>query len=176
MTKPLLFLDVDGPLNPYMALKDKTPPEGYTMHRAYPNGTDRAGFDLLLNHGHGAKLLDLPYELVWATTWEKHAHEWIGCHIGLPELPVIEFGPSPARSDSRLHWKTERLIEYAEGRPFVWVDDECSTYDWSHIQGEHGPHGDIYRVDPRHGLKGSDFYLLNKKAGEVMAACARDSE
>lgn len=174
--KPLLFLDVDGPLNPYMLLKEKKTPDGYTRHRAFPLGGGTKGFELLLNHDHGRKLQELPYELVWATTWEKQAHEWIGCHLGLPELPVVEFGPSPARSDSRIHWKTDRLIEYAEGRPFVWVDDEVTSYDWSHIQGKHGPHGDIYRIDPKKGLTGSDFYLLNKKAGEVMAACERASE
>lgn len=35
--RPLLYLDVDGPLNPYAA-KPERRPEGYTTHRMKPEG------------------------------------------------------------------------------------------------------------------------------------------
>lgn len=36
-TKPLLLIDVDGPLNPYAAQAERRP-EGYTTHRMRPTG------------------------------------------------------------------------------------------------------------------------------------------
>ena len=36
--KPLLLIDIDGPLNPYAALSLPTTPEGYTRHRMRPTG------------------------------------------------------------------------------------------------------------------------------------------
>ncbi|WP_285749371.1 hypothetical protein [Lentzea sp. NBRC 105346] len=35
MTTPAILLDVDGPLNPYMA-KPERRPAGYTTHRLWP--------------------------------------------------------------------------------------------------------------------------------------------
>jgi hypothetical protein len=159
---PLLFLDVDGPLNPYLSLQ--RPPAGYTMHRFTPNGVSN-GLPVLLNHSHGEELNKLGYDLVWATSWEDEANEFIGPHIGLPKLPVVKF-EIPVFA-GRKHWKTDHLIAYADGRPFVWVDDECTSADWDAIKALHGENGDIYRADPRTGLNSSDFYLLARKAQEM---------
>jgi hypothetical protein len=59
MSRPLLFLDVDGPLNPYAAQPERRP-EGYTTIRA----TVRPGRPLRvwLNPSHGPALLSLDYD------------------------------------------------------------------------------------------------------------------
>lgn len=160
--KPILFLDVDGPLNPYMA-KPERRPEGYKTIRARPAGTlweneRHAPLRVWLNESHGPELLKLPYELVWATTWEREANVWIGPHIGLPELPVVEFTGS-GRS-TKLHWKTKQLIAYAAGRPFVWVDDECRREDHVYVTKTYGEHGKILRVSPYTGLTDHHFDQL----------------
>ncbi|KPC73400.1 hypothetical protein ADL27_52255, partial [Streptomyces sp. NRRL F-6602] len=71
--KPLLFLDVDGPLNPYGALSAPAPPDGFHPHRMRPAGWSwPEPLTVLLDPDHGTRLraLQRRYELVWATTWE----------------------------------------------------------------------------------------------------------
>jgi hypothetical protein len=62
-------------------------------------------------------------ELVWCTTWERDANVHIGPHIGLPELPVIEFGFTAT------DWKFGAVLRYAEDRPLVWLDDDFELFD-----------------------------------------------
>lgn len=161
MTKPLLFLDVDGPLNPFRA-KDTERPFGYTTHRMRPSGWKdlrRKPLRVWLKHSHGADLLALPYELVWATTWMDEANEWIAPHLGLPELPVVKFSDS-GPVGTALHWKTRTLIEYADGRDFLWVDDEVTGRDQAFIEKEHPGRGQAHWVDARIGLTDKDFDAL----------------
>ncbi|MFC7467145.1 hypothetical protein ACFQVA_05280 [Actinomadura keratinilytica] len=96
--KPLLFLDVDGPLNPYGALSAPAPPEGFHPHRMRPAGWSwPEPLTVLLDPDHGTRLraLQRHYELVWATTWEDEANAWIAPVLGLPPLPYVDF-PAPA--------------------------------------------------------------------------------
>ncbi|NUP36530.1 MAG: hypothetical protein HOY76_05775, partial [Streptomyces sp.] len=74
VSRPLLFLDVDGPLNPWGA-QPYGIPEGYTQilvalqpGRALP---------VWLSPAHGPALLALGYDLCWATTWMDAANRWI---------------------------------------------------------------------------------------------------
>ncbi len=168
MPRPLLFLDVDGPLNPYAA-KPSRRPEGYLTHRMALASLQ--GFDLMgrrikplrvwLRADHGPRLLALPYDLVWATTWTAEANEWIAPVLGLPELPVVHW-PQP-RPDGRdgLHFKTRALVAWADGRDFAWVDDELTDTDTRWISAHHPGRALPYRVDPRLGLRDDDFAALS---------------
>jgi len=60
------------------------------------------------------------FDVVWATTWEHKANEAISPLLGLPRLPVVEFGTS--RSGDT--WKLAKVAERAGDRPLAWVDDE----------------------------------------------------
>ncbi|MFJ9696187.1 hypothetical protein [Kitasatospora sp. NPDC101183] len=175
MTQPLLLIDVDGPLNPYAA-PDTRRPEGYETHRLLPEGwvtrnapTPRNQVKPLrvwLNPAHGPELLALPYELVWATTWMEDANSHIGPRIGLPELPYITwtnlFGDDP----DGLHWKTRDLVAWADGRSFVWLDDELGPLDIEWIAANHpGPALPLW-VDPRTGLREPHFEALREWAEE----------
>lgn len=93
---PLLFLDVDGPLNPYAAQQERRP-EGYTTLR-------------------------------------------------VPRIGV--------------HWKTGPLVDYADGRPFAWVDDEQSEPDQTYVTAHHQGPGLLHHVNPRIGLRETDFHTL----------------
>ncbi|SDO62050.1 hypothetical protein [Actinacidiphila guanduensis] len=170
MDRPLLFLDVDGPLNPYAA-KPQRRPEGYTTLRV-PLGEGALGADsgllsrrrtlrVWLNPQHGPALLRLGFELCWATTWMNEANRWIAPTLGLPELPFVDFGDAllQQRPDG-VHWKTGPLVEYADGRPFAWVDDEQTDPDRTYVTAHHPGPGLLHHVNPRLGLREPDFHTL----------------
>ncbi|MFD1656968.1 hypothetical protein ACFSL4_01640 [Streptomyces caeni] len=171
-TRPLLLLDVDGPLNPFDAPPHRRP-AGYETHRLKPDtwiaqhhGVPKRLVKPLrvwLNPAHGPALLKLPYELVWATTWEHDANDWIGWRIGLPRnqnLPVIEFDSQFVRRSDGTYVKTWTVVEYAAGRPFAWVDDQISDIDRDYVAQHHPGPALLHWVDPRKGLTDDDFTQL----------------
>src|SRR5688500_6559938 len=86
--RPLVFLDVDGPLIPLRARPIAT---GY---RSGGHGTglhDEGGNPLLdrLDPRDGRRLLALACPLIWATSWMNEANEAVAPRLGLPELPVV---------------------------------------------------------------------------------------
>lgn len=129
MAKPLLLLDVDGPLNPYAAPPHRRP-EGYQTHRPTPTGWSRP-LRVWLNPAHGPMLLALAdrLELAWATTWCDDANRIIGPLIGLPELPVIPLEQPTRTSPAGQIWKRATVEQYVGDRAFAWLDDDFETDD-----------------------------------------------
>lgn len=169
---PLLLIDVDGPLNPYAAKPSKRP-EGYLTHRMRPTGWDhprQKPLRVWLNPAHGPQLLALPFDLAWATTWAHEANEWIGPHLGLPDLPVITWPDDqsderPATSpygkpEPAVFWKTRTIVEYAAGRPFAWIDDDLTCLDREYVSRHHSGQALLHHVNPRLGLLPHDFETL----------------
>ncbi|WP_030246392.1 hypothetical protein [Streptomyces sp. NRRL S-350] len=187
-SKPLLLLDVDGPLNPFAAPKRR--PDGYTTHRVRPTwwvqkqeglaaaqakAVTRAKhakrpvgrvkpMRVWLNPLHGPELLGLPYELVWATGWMSEANTHIGPNIGLPELPYITWTEMFRADPDGLHWKTRDVVAWAAGRPFVWVDDELGPQDAEWIAANHPGPALTVHVHPAKGLLADDFTALREWA------------
>ncbi|MER7751823.1 hypothetical protein [Kitasatospora sp. NPDC097643] len=169
MTQPLLLLDVDGPLNPFAA-PEKRRPDGYDTYRVLPTwwkdrqeqrGDGRIKpLRVWLNPQHGTELLALPYELVWATGWMDEANTHIGPNLGLPELPYIPWTDLFGEDPDGLHWKTRDVVAWADGRPFVWVDDELGPQDTEWIAAHHPGPALTLHVNPRLGLRTSDFAIL----------------
>ncbi|MCZ1012038.1 hypothetical protein [Streptomyces lydicus] len=167
--RPLLLIDVDGPLNPYAANPSRRP-EGYVTHRMRPTGWEhprQKPLRVWLNPAHGAQLLALPFDLVWATTWAHEANEWIGPRLGLPDLPVIAWPgdqkteSSPYwKSEPKVFWKTRTIVEYVTGHPFAWIDDEFSDLDRDYVALHHEGPALLHHVNPRLGLLADDFEAL----------------
>lgn len=117
MSKGLLLLDVDGPLNPFASTNRLRKEAGFRKYHILE-------YNVWLHDNHGPMLTNFAaennLEMVWATTWEHQANEYIGWRIGLPELPVIEFNKGK--------WKTESILEYADGRNLLWFDDDFNFF------------------------------------------------
>jgi hypothetical protein len=88
MDRPLLYLDIDGVLNPVC------PTAAFTAH-------DILDYTVLLCDDHPAWLRELAdmYTLVWATTWEHDANRHIAPLLGLDPLPVVELSGYRPRPD-----------------------------------------------------------------------------
>ncbi|MGW7528169.1 hypothetical protein [Streptomyces sp. NPDC054783] len=167
MSRPLLFLDVDGPLNPYAA-KPERRPEGCTTIRVPLLA--RRPLRVWLNPDHGPALLRLGYDLCWATSWMAEANVWIAPVLGLPQLPYVDFGTGLfAERPDGVHWKTEAIVAYAAGRPFAWVDDEQGAADTAYVTAHHTSAALLRHVDPRVGLRETDFTALRRFAAGLPA-------
>jgi hypothetical protein len=125
--RPVLLVDVDGVLNPWLA---EGCPAGFGVYDFFP------GERVLLSPGHGELLLSLAhdYELVWATAWEHRANRLICPVLALPELPVIEF---PLSGRDLYFRKLPAVIEAVGDRPCAWIDDEHRPdhYTWGASRG-----------------------------------------
>ncbi|AEV83981.1 hypothetical protein ACWT_2959 [Actinoplanes sp. SE50] len=147
--RPLVFLDVDGPLIPFRARTVGAAPPA-------PDG----GNPLLhrIDPEDGRRLRKLPADLVWATTWMDEANEVVAPRLGLPPLPVVDWpdeAPLPG-----LHWKTAFLVTWAAGRSFVWIDDELTDNDRRWVAAHHPGRALLHRVDGNRGLTDADFFTV----------------
>ena len=171
--RPLLFLDVDGPLIPFGANPEQLP-GGYPI---YQTGSDLGEADtnpLLarIDPALGPCLAALPYDLVWATTWMADANECIAPRLGLPQLPVLDWPDEPDEPDDDesggLHWKTRPLLAWAAGRPFAWVDDEITDADRAWAASHRTGPCLLWQIDPTLGLQPDDFTTLRAWAAALV--------
>lgn len=160
--RPLLLLDVDGPLSPWAAGKDAKS-AGFVEHRMRLAGwSRRKPLRMWLNPTHGPALVELAEradaELVWATNWEHQANTMMGPAIGLPALPVIEFGDClEPRPGQPFTWKYGPVARYAAGRPLAWLDDDFDAYPAARDtfvdkRRAAGLSTELIKVNPRTGI------------------------
>ncbi|MFI9403734.1 HAD domain-containing protein [Nocardia sp. NPDC052316] len=151
--RPLLFLDVDGPLLPFGISPQSNPPPHSHSARLRPE--------------LGRHLAALPCDLVWATTWNEAANTEIAPRLGLPHLPVVPW-PDPSADHQHedqwfgLHWKTRTLVTWAAGRPFAWIDDELTDSDREWVAAQHPGPALLHYVEASRGLGDEDFTILRE--------------
>ncbi|MFE3170306.1 hypothetical protein ACFXPA_31855 [Amycolatopsis sp. NPDC059090] len=85
----------------------------------------------------------------------------------MPSLPVVRW-PEPSAAEERedrwfgVHWKTRTLVEWADGRPFVWVDDEITERDQEWVRARHPGRALLHRVAPDRGLAEEDLVVIGE--------------
>jgi hypothetical protein len=127
--RPLLFLDVDGTLLPYLPRDadgvTPPPPEGFELARA-------GGVDAWVPTHLREALPSLcqAFETIWCTDWEAAANVQVAPLFGMPgDLPVL----FRERSAKAGWWKFAAVTEVAGDRPLVWADDDMrpSAREWA---------------------------------------------
>jgi hypothetical protein len=117
--RPLLILDVDGVVLPYLPNLYRGPaPPGFRDARAWR-------FNVWVPEHLPCALSKLAesFDLAWCTDWENAANSEASPLFGLAtDLPVLH----PDRS-SRGWWKLAAVREFAGDRPLVWADDHMNA-------------------------------------------------
>jgi len=149
-----IFVDVDGVLNP-----DNLRPGGFTI-LAKPYGPGSAGYKLKLHKDYAKWLLELQSctgaRLVWGTTWQQWANEWVGVPLGLPEMPYLDLSPQKY-GENLGSIKGRQAVAYANGSPFVYFDDEPNI--GYAINGSKGLH---IAIDWHRGLEESHIEVAKE--------------
>jgi hypothetical protein len=90
------------------------------------------------------------------------ANAVVAPRLGLPQLPVVAFPDDEEEPQHGLHWKTRCLVEWAGGRPFVWLDDEIADADRRWVGARHPGRALLHRIDPFIGLTDADFAVVGR--------------
>ena len=109
------------------------------------------------------------FEMVWATSWEDDANEFLAPIFGLPDLPVLRFkrdllddhdlAADPESPEEPATWKLATIARFVRDRPFAWVDDEigADAHEW----GQQRPYPTLLLdVGPTVGLTEEDVATL----------------
>lgn len=183
MNRPLLFLDVDGVVNPYAAPRL---PDGFIEHRflVHDEVWHIAGAEMntrwviaRLNpafHGPLLNGLATDFDLVWASSWGNDANVHPSPLLGLPPLPVVV--PAPCRP--RVATKVWVINEFARGRALAWIDDDPApsgapdAFQWARSRrgGKDGRPTLIVRTDPAKGMTKEHADELHRFARSLQGA------
>ncbi|HRY09027.1 MAG: hypothetical protein H6526_04960 [Actinobacteria bacterium] len=163
MTKPTLYLDIDGVLN---AIPREIAPPGYSVRMM-------DGFTIHLHTELPAMVTALRehFDIVWFTLWNERAPLLMGPQVGLPDTPylftswhigeqvMLDQGYPPAAIDRVLYAKSPILaMEADRATQWVWIDDAHGHYDHAYLtqEGFDPANFRLLRTDLRTGLTWAD--------------------
>lgn len=171
--QPRLLLDVDGVLNAWPYTRSaKSPWANY--HRDTINGftinwspTVRDAIIALSEH----------VEILWLTTWENEAQNYLAPALDLPWFKLAGVNDNVHEDDERW-WKLDvaRSLYELDQRPFIWIDDEITSYQAALEWVRTLPEGAALIIAPpsQHGITPDhlkliqDFLDLRESAREAL--------
>lgn len=112
--RPLLFVDIDGVLNPY---GPECPP-GFAEHDLFPG---EAPVRVCASHGGWLRELAIPYELVWGSWWDESGRALLATVL---DLPTFHGAVRVPNGRSHPDWKVPGVAELAGARALAWLDDQ----------------------------------------------------
>jgi hypothetical protein len=140
-TRPLLFVDVDGVLNPFGSLAC---PEGFVEHDLFPG---QEPIRLCIEHGAWLHELAGRFDLAWGTGWNVLDRRRLVEILDLPAIArgIVMTGPFLAAD------KVPLIAAFAAGRPVAWVDDLIGPEAEAWAAGRAAPTL-LVPIDPTTGL------------------------
>lgn len=162
--KPVLLVDVDGVLNPFMMSPNSWQKKGFSRHQVtIPAHVDASTptYRVYLSAAHKEMIEELEEvcDVVWATTWNDLANELLGPLLGLKEYPVLLLDDTVPWSYGSVFWKTPQVRAAFseggayEGRAFAWLDDDTTKQDRSYFDQVFGKNfHKLVLVNPGQGL------------------------
>lgn len=139
--KPIAFMDVDGVLNRIVSNKEAkrrklARKHGWSAGLRWPLWLDYADKERVAR-------LSEHFDMGWGTTWETDAYSQIAEPLGIPRFDIVAITGLSEGS------KAPGVARAAEGRPFVWFDDDLDYEDISEFVEQ--PHK-VIMVDSATGL------------------------
>lgn len=140
MDRPVLFLDVDGVLNPF----GSDCPAGFMEHDVFPGEEP-----VRVNPEHGTWISELraAFDVIWATFWNEDANRLLVPLLRIDPLPVLAMPSAPAVSAT----KVPLIASYAGRRPAAWIDDAHPPEARAWSQGRQAPTS-LVTTEPTIGL------------------------
>lgn len=117
---PILFLDVDGPLNLWGRAGRRILNPLLSSRLVHLKEDGSLNVKLVFSCVLGARLRGLAkhYEICWATSWNQWANQYLSPLLGIPQdLPWLNCPNGDPRS------KFSEVITSAQTNSFAWVDD-----------------------------------------------------
>jgi len=159
MVRPVLFLDVDGVINPFGAAC----PAGFTEHHLFPGEEP-----VRINPEHGIWITELTgaFDVVWATGWNDEANRLLAPLLQIKPLPVLTMPAAPFQPGD----KVPLVASYAGGRAAAWIDDAHTPEARAWSQARQAPTR-LIAIKPAVGLtRASVRQALDWARGEVPGA------
>jgi hypothetical protein len=136
----MLFLDVDGVLNPFGAAC----PAGFAEHDLFPGEEP-----VRVNPEHGRWITELlgTFDIIWATFWNQDANRLLVPLLRIDPLPVLTMPSVPSLPSV----KVPLIASCAGERPAAWIDDAHTPEARTWSQGRQAP-ARLITTDPAAGL------------------------
>lgn len=118
--QPLLFLDVDGPLNLWGRAGRRILNPFLSAHQLRLQPDDSLNVNVVLSRLLGLRLRELGkcFEVRWATSWNQWANQHLSPLLGIPKnLPWVRCPNGDPRA------KFPKVMAAAGNNSFAWVDD-----------------------------------------------------
>lgn len=123
MSRPVIYLDMDGVLN---ALGNAVFKESdWGDFKNYPNikpddiPFGQLGYDLALSKNMVSEIASLPVEVLWLTTWRHDAPKHVAPLVDAPEWEVLDYQAEKGAAIAQ--------DQAYDPRPFIWIDDFEAT-------------------------------------------------